>query len=46
MMVIVFYVMNYVIKVEDLVWKWVVVVMELFFVIKELMIESWVEGVG
>ena len=29
-MAIVFYIINYVTKVEDLVWKWVVVVAELF----------------
>ena len=42
-MAIVFYITNYATKVEDLVWKWVIIVAELFYNLNKLTIEHQVE---
>ena len=43
MMAIVFYITNYITKVEDLIWKQIVVVIELFCNLDKLTIEYQVE---
>ena len=44
-MAIIFYITNYATKVEDLVWKWVIAVVELFYNLNKSTIEYQVKTV-